>query len=184
MHHTSKVARRYASSLMGFAKEQNALEGVAADMALIASTCHASKELQSVLKSPIIKTDKKVSVLNQIFSGKIGTVSQNFLNVVAGKKRESQIEDMANAFVLLYKESKGIVIAEITTALPLDDATRIKATALIASMGSEVELTEKIDTNIIGGFIIRVGDKQYDESVSSQLAAMKREFSKNTHIAE
>jgi F-type H+-transporting ATPase subunit delta len=169
---------------MGFAKEQNALEAVAADMELIASTCHASEDLESMLKSPIIKTEKKVSVLNQIFSGNIGTVSQNFLKVIAAKNREAQIADIATAFVQLYKESKGIVIAEITSAIPLDEATRSKAVSLISSMGSEVELTEKIDKNIIGGFIIRVGDKQYDESVSSRLSAMKREFSKNTYIAE
>lgn len=184
MQRDSKVARRYATSLMGFAQAQNALEAVAADMDLIAATCLESNELQVVLKSPVIKTEKKVAALNQIFGGKIGTISQNFLGVIAAKKREAIVQDIATAFVNLYKEGKGIVTAEITTALPLDVSGREKAIALISKMGTSVELIEKIDEGIIGGFIIRVGDKQYDESVSSRLAAMKREFSKNTHIAE
>ncbi len=184
MQRDSKVAKRYAKSLMGFAQEQNALEAVAADMGLIAITCAESEELQVVLRSPIIKTEKKVAIMNQIFGGKIGTISQNFLGLIAKKKRESMVQDIAVAYGNLYKESKGIVSAEITTSLPLDASGREKAIAFISKLGSEVELVEKVDENIIGGFIIRIGDKQYDESVSSRLAAMKRAFSKNTHIAE
>lgn len=184
MQRDSKVARRYANSLMGFAQSENAVEAVAADMGIIAATCAESKDLQVVLRSPVIKTEKKVAALNQIFGGKIGTISQNFLGMIAKKNRESIVEEIAVAFVNLYRENKGIVTAEITTSLPLDANGREKAIALVSKLGSEVELIEKVDESIIGGFIIRIGDKQYDESVSSRLAAMKREFSKNTHIAE
>ncbi len=184
MHRDSKVAKRYAKSLMDFAQEQNSLEAVAADMELIAATIDGSRELELLLKSPIIKLDKKVAIMNQIFGGKIGSISQSFLGIIARKGRESLIEEMAVAFVNLYKASQGIVTAEITTAIPLDDKGREKAKALIAQISDKVELIEKINEDIIGGFIIRVGDKQYDESVSSRLSAMKREFSKNPHIAE
>jgi F-type H+-transporting ATPase subunit delta len=169
----SKVARRYAGSLLGFAQKQNELDAVADDMRLIAQTCADSPDLRRALKSPVIKTDKKVAVLNSIFGGHIGTTSQNFIRMVAVNNREAILPEIARAFIALYRERLGIVAAEIITAVPLSDQEREKAKSMVSGMGKSVELSEKIDENIIGGFIIQIGDKQLDQSVSSRLSAIK-----------
>ena len=180
MQQESQVATRYAKSLLDFALERNELEAVAADMALIANTCASSKDLRLMLKSPIIKQEKKLEVIKKVFGGEIGSVTLNFLSVISGKKREDILPEIANAFTTVYCKHLGIVVAEITSAVPLSDAEREKAIGVVKGMGSgKVELTEKIDKSIIGGFIIRVGDKLYDASVASRITALKRTFSKN-----
>src|SRR5690554_1903804 len=180
MQQESQVATRYARSLLDFALERNELEAVDADMALISNTCANSKDLRLMLKSPIIKQDKKLAVIKKIFGGEIGSVTLNFLGVISGKKREDILPEIANAFTSVYRKHLGIVAAEITSAVPLSDAEREKAISVVKGMGTgKVELTEKIDKSIIGGFIIRVDDKLYDASVASRVTALKRTFSKN-----
>ncbi len=184
MHQDSKVAKRYAKSLLDLAVEQNKLEEVKDDMQLIASTARANKDLIHMLKSPVIKTDKKVAILNQIFAGKIGTMTRHFIEIIARKKRENILSDIAHSFAELHREHHGILLAEITTAVPLDIESRNKAKRFIEKLSSKVELNEKVDPDLIGGFIIRVGDRQYDESIASRVNALKRSFLKNPYISE
>lgn len=180
MQQDSQVATRYAKSLLDFALERKELEAVAADMVLIAQTCANSADLRQMLKSPIVKPEKKLDVIKKIFGGEIGSVTLNFLGVITDKKRESILPEIANAFTSVYRKHLGIVTAEITSAVALTDNERAKAISVVQGMGSgKVELSEKIDKNIIGGFIIRVDDKQYDASVQSRLTALTRTFSKN-----
>lgn len=184
MHQDSKVAKRYAKSLLDFALEQKKLEEVKEDMSLIANTTRRSKDLLHMLKSPVIKTDKKINILGKIFAGQIGSITLNFITIIARKHRESIIPDIAHSFGQLYREHKGIIQAEITSAVPLDADSRKKAIAFIQKLSDNVELKEKVNPDLIGGFIIRVGDKQYDESISSRINDLKRAFLKNPYIAE
>lgn len=179
MQQESQSARRYAKSLLEFAIERNELPAVAADMSLISNTCVKSKELRMMLKSPIISSEKKLSVIQKIFGGEIGTISLNFLSLIAEKNRESILPQIASAFTNEYHAHLGIVSAEITSVVPLSETERTKAKEFVKKLGKEVELVEKIDKNIIGGFIIRVGDKQYDASVSSRIKALKTTFLNN-----
>jgi len=184
MHQNSKASKRYAKALLGFANEQKASDQVAEDMKLIASTCSTSKDLVTLLKSPVVKADKKKAVLKGIFSEKIGNISLKFIEVMARHNRENLLPEVADAFKYVYRESKGIVTAEIITASPLTEEGRKKALAFVTKIYDKAELTEKVDKELIGGFIIRVGDKQYDESVARKLTSLKREFSKNPYIAD
>ncbi len=184
MHQNSKAAKRYAKALLSFAIEQKKVDEVAADMAVIASTCKESRELVTLLKSPVVKADKKREIINKIFSGQIGTITLKFLDVMTQNNREDILAEIANAFRTVFREYRGIVSAEIITAVPLGDEGRKKAIEFIKSIYDKVELTEKVDEDLIGGFIIRVGDKQYDESVARKLFSLKREFSKNPYISE
>jgi len=184
MHQNSKAAKRYAKALLSYAIEQKELETVAEEMKLIAATCATSPDLVTLLKSPVVKSKKKRKILAEIFVGKIGTTTLNFLKLVTRKKREDQLPEIANAFQRVYREHQGIVTAEIATAVPLNDEGRKKALAIITHLYDNVELTEKVDKTMIGGFIIRVGDKQYDESVSRKLNSLRREFSRNPYISQ
>ncbi len=184
MQRDSKAARRYAKALLAHAIDQKELSAVAADMKYIAAVCKDNDNLVGMLKSPVIRVEKKVSVLKSVFSGEIGSLSLKFIELVAEKSREQILPDIAHAFTNLYRINKGIVSAEVVTAVPIDGPTREKIITMVKKLGDNVELEEKINENIIGGFIIRVGDKQYDESIASRLSAMKRAFAKNPYISE
>ena len=174
------VANRYAKSLMELAVETKQLEVVRNDMKTIEQVCKENREFQLFLQSPVIKTDKKIAVMNDLFKGKIADLTLSFVKLITEKHRESLIQNIAVAFDDQYKASKNIFTAVITSAKGLDTVTKQKVTDLIKSqMNGEVELIEKIDANTIGGFILRIGDKQIDKTVARQLSNLKKELIKN-----
>ncbi len=171
------VASRYAKSLLDLAVEKGQLEAVYADMLQVKSVCENSKEFVAFLKSPIINADKKVSTLTAVFEGKLNAITSGFLTIVANKRRESVIPQMAESFVEQYKAQKNILTAVVTSAKGLDETTKQQALALVkAQLNGEVELVEKIDASIIGGFVLKIGDKQLDKSVARQLSNLKKQL--------
>jgi len=181
----SLTGNRYAKSLMGLATEKNVLDSVYSDMVLIASTIEESNDLELLLKSPVVKTDKKQAILSGVFGGKISDMSTLFLTLISNRRREGIIEDIATSFIDLYKRSKQIIVAEITTAVKLDEAQKERIIGLLKDENTkEVEVVEKIKEDIIGGFIVRVDDKQIDASILRELDDLKQEFNKNLYISE
>lgn len=175
------VASRYAKSLLDLAVEKGQLDAVYADMLQVKEVAAGSKDFVTFLNSPIIKTDKKTAVLNTLFEGKLSDLTLKFLILVASKRRESVIPEMASAFIDQYKAHKNILTAVVTSANGLDAATRQKALDLVKSqMEGEIELVEKTDASLIGGFILKIGDKQIDRSVSRQLTNLKKELTSKT----
>ena len=171
------VATRYAKSLLDLAVEKGQLEAVYTDMLQVKSVCDSSKEFINFLNSPIIKADKKTATIKAVFEGKLSAITSGFLTIVASKRRESVIPAMAASFIEQYREHKNILTAVVTSANGLDAATKQKALDLVKSqLSGEVELVEKVDANIIGGFILKIGDKQLDKSVARQLSNMKKEL--------
>jgi len=178
------VAKRYAKSLLGLAKEMGVLNEVNADMKLFASVCIENRELPVLFRNPIVPSDKKLGILKSLFGSKMSKLSMSFFEIVANKGREKYLYDIARSYTEQYKVLNGIRTAEITSAVGLDDTLRAKVYEMLrVSNNSEVELNEKIDKNLIGGFILRVGDKQYDASISSDLNKLARRFSTNPYIA-
>jgi F-type H+-transporting ATPase subunit delta len=170
------VASRYAKSLLDLAVEKNQLDAVYADMLYIKEVCEKSKEFTQFLNSPIINVDKKVATIKIVFEGKLNAMSAGFVSIVTSKHRESIIPQISSSFIEQYKTHKNILTAIVTSANGLDAATKQKALDLVKSqLNGEVELIEKIDSNIIGGFILKIGDKQIDRSVSRQLVNFKKE---------
>lgn len=180
-----KVATRYAKSLIDLAIEQNILAQIFADMKLINDSCKASRELTLVLKSPIIKTDKKQSVLKSLFAGKVNPVTMSFLNIVTDKKREMYLAEIADSFVSQYKKIKGIKTAGIITAAPLNETLRNEVLQIVKNFThSEVELHEKVNESIIGGYILTVEDKQDDTSIKTKINKLRRTFKENLYIKD
>lgn len=180
----SKVASRYAKSLIGLAQEKNLLEEVKKDMELILNNFKASKEFQIVLKSPIIKGDKKFSIFKEVFGGLVSNLTLSFVDILIRKGRESYLHSIANEYIQQYKEINKIVTVKVVTAIPLDGDLRNKIVALVKNTGSKVEIEEKVDPSIIGGLIITVGDKQVDASIAGKIKALRKEFSKNLYVKE
>jgi F-type H+-transporting ATPase subunit delta len=181
----TRVAARYAKSFIDLTMEQGLLEQAYADMKLVAEVAAENPELISLLKSPIIKTDKKQAVLKEIFGSKINKVTSAYLQLITSRRRETYLPEVAEEFINQYKEKKKILTAVIITANGIDDNIRQRVMDLVKDSGNkEVELKEKINKAIIGGFILRVGDKQVDASIARKLNNLKRDFKENPFVKE
>jgi len=174
----SRIASRYAKSLISLGIEQKVLPKVYEDMVMFGKACDDSRELSLLLKSPLVKTDKKLAILDEIFGKKLSKESMAFINIVVVKKREKYLEDVINEFFELYKRHNNIVKAVITTPTKLDASLRKMLEKKVSeTYGSEVEIEERVNEDIIGGFILRVGDDQWDASVLKELRALKKTYS-------
>lgn len=178
-----QVAKRYAKSVLELSKENGVVDAVSDDMKLFIKVCEQNHDLVLMLLNPIIATDKKMNVLNSIFNGKVNKLTISFFEIVTRKGREKYLVQIAKEFVAKYKQLKNIQTAEITSAVGLDDKLRKQVYDIIRnSTNSEVELIEKIDNKLIGGFILRMDDKQYDASISSELRKLTQAFSSNPYV--
>ena len=173
-----KVAARYAKSLIDLALEQNALEEIKVDMELFVNTLRINTELQAVVKNPIIPLNKKNAIINAVFGGKIHRVTSSFLKIVIDKGRAEIIYGTAKEFLNQYNQYKNIVTAKVTSATPLTENAKTEIINKVKAItGGEVLLQTEVDDSLIGGFILTVGDKQFDTSLASGLAKLKKEFS-------
>ena len=179
----TKVAGRYAKSLIELALEQNVLEAVKNDMDLLIKTCASNRELSAMLKNPVIHGYKKLAIMKKLFGDKMNKLSIAFIDIITRKGREEHIEGIARQFVNLYKINKGIQVAVITSATGLDDKLRAEVMSILKrETKSEVELLERVNKDLIGGFILRLGDKQFDASIAKSLRAIAKEFRSNPTI--
>jgi F-type H+-transporting ATPase subunit delta len=182
----SRVSHRYAKSLLDLSLEKGQLEQVSEDMRLVLETIRANREFSVLLQSPVVKTDKKQEILKAIFGGQIGVITTEFLDIITRKRREGELQAIAEAFVSQYRKHKEILTAVITTAQGLDETLRKQVLDIVkkSADGKAIELVEKTDKSLLGGFVLRVGDKQVDASVIRQIRNLERSFSENPYIKE
>jgi len=175
----SRAAIRYAKAVLSLASDKNTAEAVNNNMKLIAATIEESEELNQVLKSAVVKSDVKKATLTQIFPN-INTISSGLFNILMSNKRIDILGDVASKYSVLFDELNGKEVAQVTTAIPMTNELEIKVLAKVKELTSKaVELVNIVDESILGGFILRVGDKQYNASVSNKLNKLKREFTLN-----
>ncbi len=177
------VASRYAKSLIDLAIETKQLETVRKDMQLIKDVCLSNGDFVNLLESPIVKTDKKMAIFKTIFDGKISVTTQAFLNIIAVKKREGYIDDIANAFDDLYKLHLKITTVKVESATKLDETMKKQILQVVKSkITGEIELIEIINPELIGGFILKINDTQIDQSVRRKLNDLRKNFSGNLYV--
>jgi F-type H+-transporting ATPase subunit delta len=175
---STKAAGRYAKALLELALDQQKIEVIESNMQQILTVANEAHDFQVFLSSPLIKVDKKLEVIKSIFSN-FDALSISFLEMVALKRREAMITEIAAAFLGQLKDHRGIVSVTIISAKSLDAQTKAEITAKIsASVKGTLEITENVDESLIGGFIVRMGDHQIDASVSNQLNRLKQELVK------
>ena len=175
----ARAAIRYAKAVLSLASDQNIAEAVNNDMKLIATTIAGNKDLNNMLQSPIIKSSNKKDVLLEVFKGS-NAMTTNMINTLIANRRLALLNDVAASYNRLYDELKGVQIAQVTTAIPLTDDLKVKVLAKAKEFtGKDVEVKNNVDADILGGFILRVGDKQYNASIANKLNKLKREFTLN-----
>jgi F-type H+-transporting ATPase subunit delta len=179
----TRVADRYAKSLIDLATEENKLEKILSDIEIFKASLQ-SRDLYLMLKSPIIHADKKNSILNLLFKDKFDAMTMGFVEICTRKGREDILPEIVEQFLVQYNIMKKISRVLITTATPIDEATltEIKEKLLKStSTGDSLEITTKIDPSIIGGYTVEMDNKLYDASVAHKLENLKKQFSSNLY---
>lgn len=175
----ARAAIRYAKAVLSLATDQKATDSVNKDMKQIVKTIAESDDLREMLQNPLVRSSVKESVLNQVFKN-TNSITGSLVNILIINKRIALLENVASKYNQLYDTLKGTEIAKVTTAVPLTDALKVKVLAKVKELtGKEVEVVNIIDESILGGFILRVGDIQYNASIANKLNKLKREFTLN-----
>jgi F-type H+-transporting ATPase subunit delta len=173
-----RIAGRYAKSVLEMAQEQNKLDRILQDMNSLQAASQ-NRDLALLLKSPIVNATKKQSIMKALFGKQFDEITMTFLNLVIAKGREPYLPAVAEEFIAQYKKLNHITTVKVITAKPLTEAgLNDLRKKLEASDVTEktVEIETAVDENLIGGFVLEIGDKIYDASVVQKLDELKRSF--------
>jgi F-type H+-transporting ATPase subunit delta len=165
----ARAAIRYAKAILNLAKDSKEEMVVNDDMLFIANTISENDEFEVMLRSPIVKSSDKIKVLNALFNTKVNNITLGLFHLLRDNKRISMLYAIAKQYAIIYDFDRHMQVAKVTTAVPL--------TAKI-----EANLENVINESILGGFILRVGDVQYDASISNYLNELKKEFDNSHYI--
>jgi F-type H+-transporting ATPase subunit delta len=181
----SIIADRYAKSLFELAQESGKLEKVKSDMDLIIDLMRISPDFKHLLRSPVVRPDKKVSVMDALLEDKVDELTRKFYQLITRKRREKYLGLIALVYVETYKEFKKIVTIEIRTVSPLSEPMKKQIIDLVEHRrGITVDLIETIDPTLIGGFIASTGNMRYDASLTTTIKKLKKEFEENLYVRE
>jgi F-type H+-transporting ATPase subunit delta len=172
-----RSAIRYAKAILEIADSKGVASEVSADMTLIAKTITGNTELTHFIQNPLIKTDTKKDVVIEVFAS-VNPVTQSLFHLLLENKRFEILAAIAVEYNNLFDVMNGVEVAKVTTAFSMDAALEAKVLAKIATFSDKkVTIENTVDASIIGGFILRIGDKQYNASVANRLNVLKRELS-------
>ena len=174
---STRAAIRYAKAILEIAKEKGTAQEVGSDMQLMASTIQGNAELLNFIESPTISAEIKEGAFLEVFASANATTKSLF-HLLAVNKRFGILEAIALEYKKLLDEENNVEVAEVTTAFPLTDDLEAKVLAKVKEFTSKtVTLHNIVDESIIGGFILRIGDKQFNASIANSLHVLKRELS-------
>ena len=179
-----RLAGRYAKSLIGLAIERNELDKVYEDMLYLQSLIKQSKEFLVILRSPVINPDKKKVILESVINGNISEMVAGFMRLLILKGRESNLPEIIPAFIDQYKVLKNIFVVTLSTATPASE--ELKQTIIekvkAATSLQNIELKTIVNEDLIGGFVLQLGDTLVDASVIYDLNAIKKQFLNNDFV--
>lgn len=174
----SKISVRYAKALFNLANEKNILDKVKEDIELILESCRI-KEFDDFLNSPIIPVSKKEIIFEGIFKGNVQKIVLDTLLLITKNRRETFLKLISLNFLSYYRKHFNITEAELTTAYEINDETKQNLITLLKQIvDGEIDLKQKLEPEIIGGFILRIDDKQIDSSIKTQLKNFRKQLSK------
>ncbi len=177
-----RINVNYAKALFLLATDLHQEDTVMQDMRLVHQVCKENHILNVVLSNPTLRESKKNAIIIDLFRDKVSATSEAFILFVLKKRRTINLKGIAAAYMDLYRESRGIVSGEVTTATEVDaatiDALRDKVAAIT---GKTVELECKVDPRLMGGFRISYNNNMYDATLSTKMEQLRKEFSKNIY---
>ena len=174
---STRAAIRYAKAILDLANSKGVAEAVNNDMKSIATAIDTNLELSTFIQNPTTKVEVKESALTEVFAD-VNGVTKGLFHLLFENKRFEILEAIALQYNTLFDESNGVEIAKVTTAIPMDADLEAKVLAKIATLSDKkITIENIVDPSIIGGFILRIGDQQYNASVANRLQVLKRELS-------
>lgn len=173
----SKIGTRYAKALLKVAVEKNCLEDVMKDVRLLDSVSRSATELNQIFASPVIKPSQKISLIDTVFAKYITPLMMDFIRMLIFHRRENRLDDIIRNFFTQYRQHHNIVSATLISSVEAGTDVIKKVTELLKTKYRKtIDLSLKEDPSIIGGFILRVEDMQYDCSIRNSLLKIKQEL--------
>jgi F-type H+-transporting ATPase subunit delta len=174
---STRAAIRYAKAILDMAETTGVTSKVGQDMSLLASTIKGNEELSTFIHNPTIKVEDKEKALLAIFAD-VNGVTKGLFHLLFENKRFEILEAIALEYKKLFDLLNGVQVAKVTTAFPMDAALESKVLAKIATFSDKkVSIENTVDPSILGGFILRIEDQQYNASIANRLQVLKRELS-------
>ena len=181
----TRLAHRYAKSIIDLSIERNQFEAVYADMKYLQAVCKASAEFRTLLASPIIKADKKEAIIKAVTAANVSELTNGFTKLLVLKGREGDLFEITNSFISQYNEIKGIHTVKLTTAVEISEELRqsIQTKASTTNVSGTVELETLVNEDLIGGFVLEFDNKLIDASILRDLKDVKKQFLKNYYVS-
>lgn len=177
------LTRRYARAFLEYAIQNKMTEQGLADLEMITATLKDHRELRIILSQPFLSKTKKDAIISRIFEGKISDKTLEFIKLMIDKNRYEIIADIIIPYREMYNIYKNIAEVTITTAVKIDEPMQQKLIGFVKhKINGEIQIINKIDKSIIGGFIINYLDYQYDRSVRNELKSLQSIFNENLYI--
>lgn len=182
----SRVAAPYAKSLLELAREKGVLDQVAQDMKLFVDINKQNPQFARIIRNPIITHEKKRLILDKLLKGKVSSLTMSMFDIITRKNREAYLYFIAKEFTKQYKVMQGIQTAEIMTAVPLTETQVTSFIEMVKQLSgqSKVELKQTVAESILGGFLLKIGDRQVDQSIRTKLNQIRNKFSDNSYLAK
>lgn len=179
-----RLAARYAKSLIDLANEKNQIEPVYNDMQFLQALCKDSRDFLMLLRSPVVKADKKSAIVDAVTKGKISEITAAFTRLLINKGREANLPEVIVAFIDQYKQQKGIHTIKLTTAVPVTEEVKKQIIAQVQKQTNlnNIDLKATVNEDIIGGFVLEIGDTLVDASIVYDLNKIKSQFMNNDFI--
>jgi len=172
-----RIARRYAKALIGIAQDKKELVRVGEDFQLIHNLTKESRDFQLFLKSPVIRKEKKISIFEEMFGKRVHAVSLLFLGFLVEKGREAILPAIITQFFLVMDENLGIVSIDVCAAVDLSEHQQGEIETRFEKITrKKIRATYSIDKQLLGGFVVKVGDTMFDGSVKHQLRLLRERF--------
>jgi F-type H+-transporting ATPase subunit delta len=179
-----RLAGRYAKSLIDLSNERNQLETSYNDMKLLQRIFKSNRDFVNLLKSPVIKAETKDKIITAVLKGQLNELTDAFIHLLVRKGRESNLPEIANAFIDQYNAMKGIHKVKLTTATPVSDDVK---NAMISKINKEagfdkIEMETSVDDSLIGGFVLEFDNNLVDASILRDLKDIQKQFAENVYV--
>lgn len=177
-----RINSNYAKALFMLAGDRDAVDRVADDMRLIGDVMAENRELAVVFANPTVRHDKKKAVMDDLFGGRVCDETSAFLAFTVRKNRSVNMRGISEAYLNLWRESRGIVKGDLVTHQETDESAREYVSRLIAEYtGKQVELHATTDPRMLGGFKMEFDHNMYDARLRTKIMKLRKEFAKNDY---
>lgn len=177
------LIRRYAKAFLEYAIQNDMVDESLADLELLTETIQSNRELRNILSQPFIQKSKKENIIKKVFKDKISDKTLNFIDLILEKNHPELLTDLLIMYRDMYNDYKGIAVVTITSVVKLDEERQQHLISFIKQeINGKIQIINKIDKNIIGGFVINYKDYQYDASVYTKLRNLEALFTGNLYV--